>query len=163
MIPVEIKLLTDGSVAQCGLVTSTFQNPAPAHAEILALGQQLEILQRNARRRFSLTRSGQTIDWGSVIDGSGKKHFGLRPCELAVKSLPSFSAYKEVGIPETEVGVGMMCSLFPNGCVYASPRFVFQGPHLGLCPRGQFRMARRHCGSLILRRTKHSFTTPSRF
>jgi hypothetical protein len=59
MIFVEIMLASTMNavfVACFALLTSTFQNRAELHAEILALRHQLAVLQRNAPRRLCLTR-----------------------------------------------------------------------------------------------------------
>jgi len=59
MIFVEIMLASTMNavfVAFFALVTSTFQNRADLHAEMLALRQQLAVLQRNAPRRLCPTR-----------------------------------------------------------------------------------------------------------
>jgi hypothetical protein len=59
MIFVEIMLastMTAVFVAFFALLTSTFQNRAELHTEILALRHQLAVLQRNAPRRLCLTR-----------------------------------------------------------------------------------------------------------
>jgi putative transposase len=64
MILVEIRVPSTMNavfVALFALVTSTFQNRAALHAEILALRHQLAVLQRNAPRRLCLKRSDRLL------------------------------------------------------------------------------------------------------
>ena len=64
MILVEIMLASTMNaffVAVFALVTSTFQNRADRHAEILALRHQLAVPQRNAPRRLCLKRSERLL------------------------------------------------------------------------------------------------------
>jgi putative transposase len=64
MILVEIRVPSTMNavfVALFALVTSTFQNRAALHTEILALRHQLAVLQRNAPRRLCLKRSDRLL------------------------------------------------------------------------------------------------------